>query len=132
MNNHQIEQEQLNYLYSLDEDSFREPGVLDAVRALLESDNDDIREIVLLRLGCRARDFSIFERCLEILRKDNEADLVFSSAVSALVCLANDATSRQTVLDEIELALVGRANEKRKLVLRQAKTDLSKVKWSTK
>lgn len=127
MNVYQQTQSLLEYLYSLDDKDFRDLDVLDAVRALLESENEEVREIAFLRLGCRAKDPWIIEKCLEVLRNGEEAELVFSSAVAALVCLADSGLNRETIIEEIENAFKHSIIENRNVVLQRALGDLGKT-----
>ena len=61
---------QLEYLYSLDEEDFLNRENLLIARELAKSDNDDIKEISIMRLGCRAKDIEIYNLCLEILNDE--------------------------------------------------------------
>lgn len=95
------EEELLDYLYSLEEADFNELGILDDVRALVSSNNDSIRELAMLRLACRAKDQTIYEKCLEIMWDSHEANSVFAAAVRSAVCLATNSNRQSSLLSEL-------------------------------
>lgn len=83
----------LDWLYALEECDMKDEIVLKTVRSYIHSDDNDVKQIAIMRLGCRAHDIQIKQFLIEILEAkvsaaSSDEILVYSAAVNALVCLA--------------------------------------------
>ncbi len=83
----------LEKVYGFESQDLKLEQNLKIVRTLIHSDDLDLQEIAILRLGCRACDLSSFDEIYNIfksslIRNNPDEDLVFSASVRALICLS--------------------------------------------
>ncbi|MFK7841719.1 MAG: hypothetical protein AB8B54_05595 [Sphingorhabdus sp.] len=93
--NYEDTEKLLDWVYNQDEESLADGSTKNYLRGLLFHKSEDVREVTIMRLACRAHDTSIKAFLRHVLLVNENPDLVFSAAVKGLVCLSKERVERE-------------------------------------